>query len=168
MKVSTIFEESSNGDMALKFNVDGVEKTIYTYVAADCTIVLHERNEIHSNNFIGFKEGIAIVNEWVKKIWANYRFVLKESQHSCLTKFSMSSQYKNDKLKSIFKLGKTKLINTNYNPSTQVITFFPRNKVIMYFKDFENLLHFQECMLKSMSLINETDSHVDNDLEDEI
>ena len=79
MKVSTIFEESSNGDMALKFNVDGVEKTIYTFSPSDFMVTLHERTEEHQNNFDGFKEGIGIVQDWVKKIWAKYRFQLKEN-----------------------------------------------------------------------------------------
>lgn len=167
--VSTIFEQNSNGDMILKFMVNGVEKTYYSFSLADGTIILHKRTDAHVNNYESFAQGIVIVSEWTKKIWAKHRFHLKKPELKNITKFSTHSQYKNNgTFVSVFKIGKTKVINTEYIPQTKIITFRPRPQVTMHFRDFQNLLYFQNSILCCMTLLNEATTHIDTDLDDEV
>ena len=166
--ISTVIEEDPAQNMSLMFLVDGVAKTKYAF-STDGRITLHERNEKHQNTFSGFVEGLALVEDWLNKIIQSHRALLQQNQCNIMTKFSMASQYtKSGKLKSVFKIGKTKLINTTYDPETQVISFSPRPTVTMYFKDFQNLLLFQKCMSQNMRLLNKAHEHLDTDLEDEI
>jgi hypothetical protein len=166
--VTTVFEDNVSGEMTLKFLVDGIEKTKYSFTTDGC-ITLYERNSAHSNSYEGFVEGLQLVGDWIKKIWVINRTSLQSQINSKITKFSVMSQYtKSGSLKSVFKLGKTKVINTIYDPEHKIITFNKRPTVTMCFKDFQNLFHYQQYMGKIMNLMNHSYEHLDNDLEDEV
>lgn len=166
--VSTVLEEDPSHNMTLMFLVDGVAKTKYAFTT-DGKITLFERTDKHKNTFEGFVEGLALVEDWLNKIINAHRNILQKSDLNIMTKFSLASQYTRDgRLKSVFKIGKTKLINTVYDPKNRIISFNPRPTVSMYFKDFQNLLLFQKCMCQNMRLLNKAQEHRETDLDDEI
>lgn len=166
--VSTVFEDTVVGDMTLKFLVDGVEKTKYSFTTDGC-VTLYERSEQHINQYESFVGGLQLVGDWIKKIWSVHRFSLNEESKRKITKYSVISQYTHTgALKSVFKLGKTKVINTTYDPDSKIIIFSKRPTVTMCFKDFQNLYYYQQYMSKVMDLMNHSSEHIENDLEDEI
>lgn len=166
--VSTVFEDSQDGSMVLKFLVDGVEKTKYTYTLDGC-VTLSVRKSAHINSYDSFVKGLELVLEWVKKILIVHRIALKAASKNSITKFSLGSQYlSNGNIKCLFKIGKTKVINTVYNVENKTIKFSKRPTISMCFKDFENLLHFQKYICKLMYLLNTSNNHIATDLDDEI
>lgn len=166
--LSTVFEDSSNGEMTLKFLMDGIEKTKYKYTA-DGYVTLSARTESHVNSYLSFFEGIKLVSEWVKKILSVHRMSLKEDSANSITRYSLGSQYlTNGTIKCVFKIGKTRVINTRYNVESKNISFSKRSEVKMCFKDFLNLLNYQKYFCSLIKLLIESDHHINNDLDDEI
>jgi hypothetical protein len=168
MNISTIYENGADGSMTLKFLVDGVEKTNYVFGTDGC-ITMYERNEVHVNTYESFHGGLQLVRDWVNSIKLAHKGALRTTMKSKITKYSLASQYMKDgNIKCVFKLGKTKVINTVYDVQNQLIRFSKRPTVKMCFKDFENLLNYQMYMGKLFTLMVQSKEHLDTDLDDEI
>lgn len=165
--VSTILEQDNLLNMTLRFLVNGEDKTKYVFNATDGTITLWERTTEHINSYAGFLEGMELVQEWLNKIVIIHRETLQRTALNAITKFTIQTQYTSQGiLKYTFKIGPSKVINTDYDPVTKLITFDKRSSVTMYFKDFQNLFLFQKYIAASMKLINRAETCVEANVPD--